>query len=373
MIGPRGAQRHVPTPSMCSNRRFTVHAWLPHFTRPDPLQPCPVLLAPMAGFTDPAMRRICHTFGAALSYTEMVNAIGLLRASDRTWHLLETLPGEGPVVAHLYGAHATEMADAAAAVWRCGRFVAIDINAGCPMRKITANGCGAALMPQPERIGAMVAAMRAAMPLPVTVKTRVGLRPDHVLIHEIQRAVEEAGAAALAVHGRFAANLHSGPVALDLLAAVKAAARIPVIGNGGIRGAADALRMVRETGVDAVMVGRAAMGNPWLFGEINAALAQPAEPPPPPYRHTAKEVRAVLDDHLRAARELQVQIRAKRQFPERSRDPDAAVALTFRCHLFRYLAGMPGAARLRGRMSTLHTIADIRAAVDACLDQEMPS
>ncbi len=350
-----------------------MHAWLPRSAGPDDPRPRPVFLAPMAGFTDAAMRRICHAFGAALSYTEMVSALGLLRASDRTWHLLETLPGEGPVAAHLYGAHPAEMADAAAAVWRSERFAAIDINAGCPMRKITANGCGAALMPHPGRIGAMVAAMRAAMPLPVTVKTRVGLKPDCVLVHEILRAAEEAGAAALAVHGRFAASVHSGPVALDLLAAVKAAARIPVIGNGGIRCAADARRMVRETGVDAVMVGRAAMGNPWLFGDIHAAFTHAGEPPVPPRRRSAAEIRAVLDDHLAAARELQERIRARQRLPARVLDPEAAVALTFRCHLFRYLAGMPGAARLRGCMGALHTIADIRAAAAACLGQEAGS
>ncbi len=329
-----------------------------------------VLLAPMAGFTDAAMRRVSHAFGATLTFTEMVNATGILRAADKTWHLLETLPGEGPVVAHLYGSKPEEMAAAAAAVWRTGRFVAIDINAGCPVRKITANGCGAALMPQPGLIGRIVAAMRAAMPLPVTVKTRVGLKPDRVLVHEILQAAEEAGAAALAVHGRFASAMHSGPVALDLLAAVKQAARIPVIGNGGIRSAADARRMVRETGVDGVMVGRGAMGNPWLFHEIADALAAPDADPPPTRRRDIAAVRAVLADHLAAARELQLQIRANHRLPAWALDPEAAVAMTFRCHLFRYLAGMAGAAHLRGQMSAYGDTAAILAAVDACLEQE---
>lgn len=343
---------------------------LSFLTHLDCHQLCPAILAPMAGFTDAAMRRMCHTFGAALSTTEMVNAIALLRDTDKTWHLLETLPNEGPVVAHIYGSHPEEMAAAAAAVWRTGRFVAIDINAGCPVRKVTANGCGAALMPQPGLIGRMVAAMRAAMPLPVTVKTRVGLKPDRVLVHEIRQAVEEGGGAALTVHGRFASHMHSGPVALDLLADVKRAARIPIIGNGGIRNAADALRMVRETGVDAVMIGRAAMGNPWIFSEIVAAFTHLDTSPPLPRLRAADEVRAVLSDHIAAARELQVQIRTNHQLPARALLPDAAVALTFRCHLFRYLAGRPGAAHLRGRMSTFHDTAAILAAVNDCLDNQ---
>jgi len=344
---------------------------LPFLPKPSKSSSTPsVLLAPMAGFTDAAMRRVSHAFGAALTYTEMVNATGILRAADKTWHLLEVLPSEGPVVAHLYGSEPEEMAAAAAAVWRTGRFVALDINAGCPVRKITANGCGSALMPQPDRIGRIVSAMRAASPLPVTVKTRVGLTPDRVLIHEILRAVEEAGAAALALHARFATQMHSGAVALDLLAAVKQRARIPIIGNGGIRSAADAVRMVRESGVDAVMIGRAAMGNPWLFREAATALATPDAEPPPPQRPALTEIRAILTDHLAAAHELQIQIRTNHRLPNWALAPDAAIAMTFRSHLFRYLSGLAGAAQLRGHLCDYTNTVDILAAVDVCLARE---
>ncbi|NLL83951.1 MAG: tRNA-dihydrouridine synthase family protein [Lentisphaerae bacterium] len=318
----------------------------------------------MAGFTDGAMRRICHQAGAALTYTEMVNAIGLVRGSSKTWHLLTTLPGEGGVVAHLYGAHPTEMADAAVAVWQSGRFVALDINAGCPMKKITANGCGAALMKQPEKIGAMVAAMRAATPLPVTVKTRIGLVPDTILSFEILRAVEEAGAAAITVHGRFAAKFHSGPVAFETLAAIKAAARIPVIGNGGINSSAAADVMLRETGVDGVMVGQGAMGNPWLFSEIAAMMSGgAAEEAGEMERRTVGEICAMFERHVAASLELQELINAAAAEPEQRRDPESVVATGFRCHLFRYFAGVPGAAKLRGEMSTLRSIEAMRAAI----------
>jgi tRNA-dihydrouridine synthase len=226
-------------------------------------------------------------------------------------------------------------------------------------------------MPQPDLIGRIVAAMRAASPLPVTVKTRVGLAPDRVLIHEIVSAVEEAGAAALALHARFASQMHSGAVALELLAAVKQRARIPIIGNGGIRSAADAVRMVRETGVDAVMVGRAAMGNPWLFRAIADALAAPEDAAPPPRpRPGVAEIRAALSDHLTAARELQIQIRSNHRLPSRALDPEAVVVVTFRCHLFRYLSGLAGAAQLRGHLCAYTRTAEILAAVDACLERE---
>jgi tRNA-dihydrouridine synthase B len=342
---------------------------------------CPVFLAPMAGFTDAAMRRTCHQHGAALTFTEMVNATGVLHDSDKTWHLLETLPGEGPVVAHLYGIEPEIMAAAAAAVAATGRFVAVDVNAGCPVRKITTQGCGAALMPKPERVAQIVAAMHAATTLPITVKTRIGLRTDRILVMEVLRAVEEAGGAALTVHARFASQEHSGDVHLKVLAEVKRASRIPIVGNGGIRCGADARRMLAETGVDALMIGRGAMGNPWIFEAVNAALethhavtdaaaraaaaAQQATP-----QRDLGELRQVLAGHVESSMELQRQIHAHHRVTERTLAPEAAVALTFRCHLFRYLAGLKGASYLRGRLNELHSLADILHAVDGCLERE---
>ena len=347
----------------------------------------PVFLAPMAGFTNAAMRRVSHRFGAALTYTEMVNAAGILHASDKTWHLLETLPDEGPVVAHLFGADPNELADATARVSAVGRFVALDLNAGCPMRKITTKGAGAALMKQPDLIGRIVAAMCAATTLPVTVKTRIGARPDKVLVLEILHAVEAAGGAAITVHGRFATQEHSGEVRLDLLAEVKRASRIPVIGNGGVRDAADALQMFRETGVDAVMIARGATGNPWIFREIAEALAPGApvshfrkceteaaitEDPAhahPPQRDLA-EIRAVLEEHLAGELELQRQLHAHHRLPSHALPPDQAAVVTFRAHLFRYLHGLKGSSYVRGHLNTMRTFEDIRAALDGCFERE---
>ena len=349
----------------------------------------PVFLAPMAGFTNAAMRRVCHRFGAALTYTEMINASGVLRASDKTWHLLETFPDEGPLVAHLYGSDPAILADAAARVAALGRFVAIDLNAGCPMRKITSKGAGAALMKQPDLIGRIVTAMRAANPLPVTVKTRIGSRPDKIAVLEILRAVEEAGGAAITVHGRFATQEHSGEVRLDLLAEVKHASRIPVIGNGGIRDAADALEMFRETGVDAVMIARGATGNPWIFSEIAEALGRPisAEPgrlchpvaqsgsgvPAAVARNPRREladIRAVLEEHLAGELELHRRIRERFRLPSHAQPADLAAVTTFRCHLFRYLHGLKGSSFVRGHLNTMRTLDDIRAALDGCFERE---
>ena len=361
----------------------------------------PVFLAPMAGFTDAAMRRVCHRHGAGLTYTEMVSAAGILHDSEKTRHLLETLPDEGPVVAHLYGNDPQMLADATARVAATGRFVAIDLNAGCPMRKITVNGGGAALMKDPDRIGRIVAAMVAATSLPITVKTRIGLRPDRVVILEILRAVESAGGAAIAVHGRFASQEHSGDVCLDLLAEVKRVSRIPVIGNGGIRTVEDARRMFLETGVDAIMIARGALGNPWVFSEISASLATSPSGPFSPFRmcekpassfsHLVKceklaatssgpgsrfpkrdlcEIRAALEGHLTDELELQRQIRAHFKMPKSALSPEQAAVSTFRCHLFRYLHGLKGSSYVRGQFNTMRTIDDIRAALDGCFERE---
>lgn len=333
----------------------------------------PVFLAPMAGFTDAAMRRVCHRAGAALTYTEMVNAAGVLHASDKTWHLLETFPDEGPVVAHLYGSEPQVLGDATAAVAATGRFVAIDLNAGCPMRKITSKGAGAALMASPEKVARIVAAMSAATTLPVTVKTRIGKHPSNIAVFELLDAVQSSGGQALTVHGRFATQEHNGEVRLDLLAEAKRVSRIPVVGNGGIRSADDARRMFRETGVDAVMIARAATGNPWIFSDIASGA---------PFSHFRRceheasgrrelsEIRKALEAHLEGELELLQQIRCNHRLPSHALPPEQAAVVTFRCHLFRYLHGLKGASYVRGHLNTMRTLDDIRAALDGCLERE---
>jgi len=344
------------------------------FKLPDTGAPL-LFLAPMAGYTNAPMRRICQRHGADLAYTEMTNDLGLLHDSDKTWHLLETFEDEGPVVAHLYGTDPATLAEAAAQVEATGRFVAVDLNAGCPVHKVTANGAGAALIKDPRRIHDILAAMRRATRLPLTLKTRLGPNPDAVAIFDVLAAAEAAGADALALHGRFTSQGHGGSVNLGLLAQVKRRARIPVIGNGGVCSPHDAWRMFRETGVDAVMVARAAIGNPWLFQDIRRALASPEEPPlhNPKSGRTLRDlevIREALDSHMAAETELLVRIRERYGLPRSAADPDEALATTFRCHLFRYLHGLKGSSYVRGRLHELHTLGDIRVAVASCLERE---
>ncbi len=325
--------------------------------------PFPVVLAPMAGYTDAAMRSICVGYGAGLTYTEVVNADGLVRGSKLTWHLLHTFPEERPVVAHLYGSDPGVMAEAAREVDLLHRFDAIDINCGCPVRKIVAKGAGAALMASPERIQAIVAAVVAAVSVPVTVKTRIGLDPRHVNIAEVAAAAEAGGAAAIAIHGRLASNHHRGPSDWDLIARTKSERRIPVIGNGGIETAADAPRMLAATGVDGVMVGRAAVGAPWIFQDIRHLLEGSA-----PHPHPLTEVHAVVGEQLRRlvlVKELEQTLRRRS-----SLTADAAAALHFRAHLFQYLHGLRNWADVRRRLDTMNSSEAVMRAVELVIGRQ---
>ena len=344
------------------------------FNLPDTGRP-PLFLAPMAGYTNAPMRRICHRHGAALTYTEMTNDLGLLHESDKTWHLLETFADEGPVVAHLYGTDPDTLAEAAAKAQATGRFIAVDLNAGCPVHKVTDNGAGAALIRDPQRIHDILAAMRRATRLPLTIKTRIGPSPDMIAIFEILAAAESAGADALALHGRFTSQGHGGEVHLALLAEAKRRAKIPVIGNGGVCSPHDAWRMLKETGVDAVMIARAAIGNPWIFEDIRRALASGEEPPAhnPTRGRTRRDldvIREALEEHMSAELELIRHLRERFDLPRGALDPDESLATTFRCHLFRYLHGLKGSSYVRSRLHELHSLADIRAAVASCLERE---
>ena len=329
----------------------------------------PLVLAPMAGFTNAATRRLAQRFGARLTYTEMVNAAGLIHDSDKTWQLLETFADEGPVVAHLYGADPDSFAEAARRIAATGRFCAIDLNAGCPVPRITRGGAGAALLRQPALAGRIVAAIRAACDLPVTVKTRLGPHPRQIAVFDLLQAVEDGGAAALALHGRFTSQGHTGAVDLARVAEVRARARIPVIGNGGIADAASARRYLAATGVAALMIGKAAIGRPWIFRDVAAGLADSVEPGPAA-RPDLDELREVLFTHLDDEVERLTVIARKYPLPTDALDPEAATVIGFRCHFFRYLGGLKGVAWARGQLCRLHTLDEVRALVDACLARE---
>jgi tRNA-dihydrouridine synthase B len=239
------------------------------------------VLAPLAGITDLPFRLICKEQGAALVYTEMISAEGLIRRQKGTEQITETVPAEKPVAFQLFGRRPASMADAARIICTLGADI-IDINMGCPVRKVVKGGSGAALLRDVREAEVLIrAVVEAASPVPVTVKLRTGWDASDFVAADVARAAEALGVAAVAVHGRYARQGFSGRADWSAIRAVKQAVNIPVIGNGDVTCASDAKRMTEETGCDMVMVGRGALGNPWIFREINGYLSDgnlPASP-----------------------------------------------------------------------------------------------
>ena len=248
---------------------------------------------------------------------------------------MDTWGAEHPIGAQIYGSDPGAMAAAAAKVAETKKFDFLDINAGCPMPKIRNRGDGAGLMRDPAKMAEITKQVKAAVAgrLPVTVKTRIGWCADTINAMETTAGVEEAGADAVFLHGRVASVRHSGPSDWNLIAEVKRARRIPVVGNGGVKTAEDVFRMVRETGVDGAMVGRTALGNPWLFREIRdwAAGRVPRLP-------DVDELRATIREHLRREMELM----ARRGKKELKLGAELTACLVLRPHLVRYLRGFRG-------------------------------
>ena len=307
------------------------------------------VFAPMAGFSNAAFRLMSVRGGADLTYTEMVSAAGLAHGSSPTRHLLELLPGEGPVACQLFGSKPEELAVATREVSALGRFVEINLNAGCPVPRIIHEGSGAALVKDPRLVHDLLAAMVGETSLPVTLKTRPGPRPDKILMFELLDAAEKAGAKGITLHARFTSQSHGGEAHLDLLAELVRRARIPVTGNGGVKDSATAAAMA-ATGVSSIMVGRAALPNPRLFAELKGETLAPMTP----YQ--------LFSEHLNALTALHSQIVAR--FPEDHVPAlDDWVAGVVRTHMFRYFAGMRGAAEFRRRISVARTLDEISFAV----------
>jgi len=323
----------------------------------------PFMLAPMAGYTDSSIRTICRRYGSGMVFTEVVNAQGLLHGSKLTFHLLEASACERPVGAHIYGRDPGEMAGAAVLIERLGRFDFIDINCGCPVRKIVAKGCGAALMGDPERIGRIVAAVEAAVSLPVTVKTRIGLSPDRKNISEIAHAVEEGRGSAIFIHARYASRRHAGRADWETLSEIKRERSIPVIGNGGVDVALDAVEMVRQTGVDGVMIGRAAIGNPWIFDEIRHIILGSDYSP-----CSLDEFRSVIVEQFEIMEKLHEKARRTRRRGRLS--AEAAAALHFRGHLYQYLKRFKNWSDVRRSLQTMNTKEKIVSAVDMLITRQ---
>lgn len=223
-----------------------------------------IVIAPMAGITNPAYRQILKEFGAGLIYTEMVSDKGLGHNNRRTWEMLDISEAEKPVSLQLFGSDPESMRAAAIIIDQQTRADIIDINLGCPVPKVTKNGAGSSLMRHPETVYAIVSAVVQAVQKPVTVKIRSGWDQSSINAVEIALLAESAGAKAVAVHARTRSQVYSGKADWEIIKAVKAALRIPVIGNGDITSPESAGTMLKRTGCDAIMIGRGVLGRPWL-------------------------------------------------------------------------------------------------------------
>jgi len=235
-------------------------------------------LAPMAGITNAAFRILAAEGGAGLVVTEMVSAESIKYGNKKSFKMLELLPGEHPAAIQLFGADPASLALAAQAAERAGADI-VDINAGCPVKKVRRSGAGAELMKTPMLLAGLIAGAVKSVKVPVTVKFRVGLEAGENLGPLLARVAEEAGASAITLHGRPASQFHTGPVDLEAMAATAAAVRIPVFGNGGVENSAGALAILRA-GCAGVAVGRAAVFNPAVFAEIAAGLSGGGLPEP---------------------------------------------------------------------------------------------
>ncbi|MCL2507849.1 MAG: tRNA dihydrouridine synthase DusB [Oscillospiraceae bacterium] len=238
-------------------------------------------LAPMAGVADRAFRELCVEYGAAYVVGEMASSKGIAMNDRKSAGLLAVSPKERPAGAQIFGDEPGTMALAAVSALRYGPDV-IDINMGCPAPKVAGNGGGSALMKRPELAWRIAEACVRAVNVPVTVKMRSGWDADSVNAVELAVLCEEAGVSALTVHGRTRAQMYAPPVNLDVIREVKRAVKIPVIGNGDVVDGKSAAQMLLQTGCDLVMVGRGALGRPWVFGQINAYLADGTVVPDPP-------------------------------------------------------------------------------------------
>ncbi len=306
------------------------------------------ILAPMAGVTDLPFRLLCHEAGAGLVCMEMISAKAIYYKNRETEEMMRIDPLEGPVSLQLFGSDPDIMAQMAAKI-EDRPFSILDINMGCPVPKVVNNHEGCALMKNPALAGKIIKAVSSAISKPVTVKIRKGFDDDHVNAVEIAKIAEENGAAAVAVHARTRQQFYSGKADRDIIRQVREAISIPVIGNGDVDSYESACLMMKETGCDAVMIGRAAQGNPWIFSQL-CALSEGRQWKPP----TKEEVAGMILRHA------QMLIKCKGEYIG-SRE--------MRKHAAWYTKGYPGSSHFRGKLNEAESLDDLKRLMDDFLHE----
>lgn len=302
-----------------------------------------VFLAPMAGVSDLPFRLIASRMGTGLVCSEMVSAKAIYYKNKNTESLLEIHPEESPVSLQLFGSEPELMAEMAKAI-EDRPFAILDINMGCPVPKVVGNGEGSALMKNPVLAGRIIEAMAKAIRKPVTVKIRKGFDEEHVNAVEMAHIAQESGAAAVTVHGRTREQFYSGTADWDIIAQVKNAVKIPVIGNGDVTGPLEAERMLKETGCDAIAIGRAARGNPWIFRNVIRYLDTGEILQKP----SMEEMKEMLLEHAELLMKYKGEYTAVREM---------------RKHMSWYTAGYPNSAKLRGKINEMETMEELRAII----------
>lgn len=310
-----------------------------------------LMLAPMAGFTDRAMRFVCHKYGSEYSVSEMVSAKAVCFKDKKTHALARLMADEGPCAVQIFGSEPDIMARAAE-VLAHGEDggvppVAIDINMGCPVAKVFTNGEGSALMKNPDRIYEIVKATVGSVDIPVTVKLRAGVDKESVNAVECAQAAESAGAALVAVHGRTRAEMYSGKADLEIIRKVKQSLHIPVIANGDITSGDDALTALSVTGADGIMIGRGAIGNPFIFSEIKSKLSGGAFSAP----STEEKIEVAL---------LQLSLAIEEK-------GEGIAVREARKQIALYLRSFKGAALIRAEINRAETYSEVERAMRSAL------
>lgn len=303
-----------------------------------------IILAPMAGVTDLPFRLLCSEQGVGMCCMEMVSAKAILYKNRNTESLLEIHPEESPVSLQLFGSDPKIMSEMAKQI-EDRPFDILDINMGCPVPKVVNNGEGSALMKQPKLAGEIVSAVAGAIGKPVTVKIRKGFDEGHVNAVEIAKIAEASGAAAVIVHGRTREQYYSGEADREIIARVKESVSIPVIGNGDVTDGVSAECMLRQTGCDGIMVGRAARGNPWIFRQIAAYLEDGTALPKP----DKAEVKAMILRHARLQWDCKGEYTGVREM---------------RKHVSWYTSGLPNSAKLRQSVNLAENFGELEKLVE---------